>query len=173
MGKKPKAVKPQPLQLYNEQCSICLEDLDDKCDCYSELECKHKYHAGCLINWYRRSNEETIRLILPFDDLPHIHFFPDGVNTVKCPICLADYTVELELDPISEAIIPKDRPLKRILGKVNMLHCDGKTAPIVITHYVTDLNTFNLFKFFANIPDDLTGEPITIHLRQDINDGSD
>ena len=165
MGKKPKAVKPQPLQLYNEQCSICLEDLDDKCDCYSELECSHKYHADCLIKWYRRSNEDTIRLILPFDDLPHIHFFPNGVNTVKCPICQQDYTVELDLDPETEVIIPKRRPLKRILGKVNMLHCDGKTDPIVITHYVTDEATFKIFKIFCDIPDDLTGDPITIHLR--------
>ena len=157
--------KPLPLQLHNETCSICLEDLDENCDCYSELECKHKYHADCLIGWFRKSNEETIRLILPFDDLPHIHFFPSGVNTVKCPICQADYTVELDLDPKTEAIIPKDRPLKRILGKVNMLHCDGKTDPIVITHYVTDVNTFKIFKVFCDIPDDLTGEPVTIHLR--------
>ena len=50
MGKKPKAVKPQPLQLYNEQCSICLEDLDSACEC---LECGHSYHSDCILNLYK------------------------------------------------------------------------------------------------------------------------
>ena len=161
-------VKPQPLQHHDKEvCSICLENLDENCDCYCKLECRHSYHADCILDWFRMSNADSIRLIQPFTDLPHIHFFPDGVNTVKCPICNTCYTVELDLDPIVGSVIPKDCPLKRILGKVNMLHCDGKTDPIVITHYVTDVNTFKIFQIFCDIEDDLTGDPITIHLRSD------
>jgi len=168
---KGKTSKPPTLQHDKEICSICLEDIDENCDCYSQLDCSHGLHSDCLIEWYRKSNAEAIRLILPFDDLSHIHFFPKDTNTVKCPICNTCYTVELDIDPKTETIIPKNKPLKKILGNVNMLYCDGKEDPIVITHYVTDLNTFKIFKFFCNIPDDLTGEPITIHLRG--NDGSD
>jgi hypothetical protein len=165
--------KPSPLEHDKEICSICLEELDESCNCCLRLECSHGFHSDCLLEWYKKSNSEEIKLILPFDDLDHIHFFPTGTNTVKCPICNTCYTVELDLDPKTETVIPKNNALKRILGNVNVLHCTGKEDPIVITQYVTDLNTFKIFKFFCNIPDDITGEPITIHLRGNINDRAD
>lgn len=41
-------------ELYDE-CPICF-DLLDKTQEVCTLECKHKFHLECLIDWYRRPN---------------------------------------------------------------------------------------------------------------------
>ena len=55
--------EPSPLEHDKEICSICLEELDEGCDCYLRLECGHSYHTDCILSWHKQNNSETIRLI--------------------------------------------------------------------------------------------------------------
>ena len=45
------------------ECSICLELLDNKYPIYV-LECSHQYHITCLTNWYK-----------------------NPISNYKCPLC--------------------------------------------------------------------------------------
>ena len=86
--------------IYNQKSAYFVDIIDTQffstSPCYTKLECGHSYHTDCILDWYKKTNDETIRLILPFpDDLPHIHFFPNNDNTVKCALCQAEYTIEL------------------------------------------------------------------------------
>ena len=36
----------------NDKCMICLDTIDDNQDVYS-LQCNHKYHTKCIVDWFR------------------------------------------------------------------------------------------------------------------------
>jgi len=38
-----------------EECMICKEELESH-ECYTLPECKHRYHTGCLIAWFRNGD---------------------------------------------------------------------------------------------------------------------
>ena len=84
---------------------------------------------------------------------------------MQCPMCRVEYTMELVIDKFMGKVKQKDATMQRILGKINMLFCaDDKAGPKLMTHYVTNVNTFNLFKPVFDIHDD-NGELVTLHKR--------
>lgn len=48
--------------LGNQNCSICLSEIDDETVCYTIQECNHKYHTNCLIQWFRTSHNVSCPL---------------------------------------------------------------------------------------------------------------
>ncbi len=45
---------PIPLPELDTKCIICLETVDESGDQqWTELECKHKFHQTCLLQWFR------------------------------------------------------------------------------------------------------------------------
>jgi hypothetical protein len=84
---------------------------------------------------------------------------------MKCPMCRAEYTVELVIDAATTEARQKYTTMKRILGKINMLFCqDEKVGPVLMTHYVTNVETFKLFKPALEIDDD-NGESVILYRR--------
>ena len=143
-------------------CSICLQHVDKECCCHYTLDCGHGFHSDCLLKWYNKSCSKNTQFVIPFTDLS-VQFFPQDTNCMKCPMCRAEYTVELVIDAAEAK--QKDTTMKRILGKINMLFCeDEKVGPVLMTHYVTNVETFKLFKPAIEIDDD-NGESVTLYRR--------
>ena len=45
---------PIPLPALDTKCIICMETVDESGDQeWTELDCKHKFHQSCLLEWYR------------------------------------------------------------------------------------------------------------------------
>ena len=40
----------------NTTCVICLDDISENPETY-EIECGHKYHTSCIINWFRNGSK--------------------------------------------------------------------------------------------------------------------
>ena len=71
--------------------------------------------------------------------------------------------MELVIDKLIGKAQHKYTTMQRILGKINMLFCaDDEQGPKLMTYYVTNVNTFNLFKPVFDIHDD-NGELVTLH----------
>ena len=84
---------------------------------------------------------------------------------MKCPMCRVDYTMELAIDEDTGKVGQKDTSMKRIFGKINMVFCErDEPGPKFMTHYVTDVDTFKLFKPVVDIADD-NGKPMTLYKR--------
>ena len=148
-------------------CSICLHTVDKECCCYYPLDCGHTFHSDCLLEWYKKSTSSNPQVVVPWQDLS-LQFFPQGTNCMKCPMCRVEYTMELVIDKHMGKVRKKDTTMKRILGNINMVFCDEETRaglkPMFMTHYVTDVDTFKLFKPVVDIEDD-NGEPMTLYTR--------
>lgn len=43
--------------MTEETCSICTETIDDFNSLHFTLECNHKFHTECIIQWFRRGND--------------------------------------------------------------------------------------------------------------------
>lgn len=61
-------------------CSICLESLDKTCINYTELTCKHSFHAECIVTWLSMGNK-------------------------ICPLCKQTVYRDEELDPLPPPMI--------------------------------------------------------------------
>ena len=145
-------------------CSICLHTVDKECCCYYPLDCGHTFHSDCLLEWYKKSTSSNPQVVIPWQDLS-LQFFPQGSNCMKCPMCRVDYTAELVIDQVTRKVRQKDYTMKRILGKINMVFCErDEPGPKFMTHYVTDVDTFKLFKPVIDIEDD-NGIPMTLYKR--------
>ena len=149
-------------------CSICLDEMDTKRPCYYTLDCGHCFHSDCLLKWYKKSSSNHPQVVIPFADLMDIQFFPQDTNCMRCPVCNAQYTMELVMDKVTGKVSQKDYTLKRILGRINMVFCDDETRaglkPMFMTHYATRVDTFKLFSPVIDIEDD-NGEPMTLYMR--------
>jgi len=51
---KPEVQAPEKEEQDN--CTICLEEMEENDDQIKELECKHKFHADCIGEWTSRNN---------------------------------------------------------------------------------------------------------------------
>jgi hypothetical protein len=49
--------KLEEIKINDNQCSICLEELDE--NSMFELECKHTFHAKCIVGWFRTTDKKT------------------------------------------------------------------------------------------------------------------
>ena len=145
-------------------CCVCLDDMNTGC---YPLDCGHCFHSNCVLEWYKKSSSKDMRFVTPFTDLD-IQFFPVDTNCMKCPVCKTQYTKELALDKVTEKVSQKDTTMKRILGKITMVFFDDETRSgkrsIFMTHYVTNVDTFKLFKPVFDIHDD-NGESVTLYKR--------
>ena len=145
-------------------CCICLETMDTRCSCTYTLDCGHSFHSDCLLSWYKKSNGDTMRFIMPYTDLD-IKFFFNDCNSVSCPICKEQYTKELRIDKLLDTVSQRNTTLKKILGRINMLYCeDDKQGSILVTHYIVEMDTFKLFSPLCSIDDD-NGQQVTIYKR--------
>jgi hypothetical protein len=153
------------IKIQHDICSICLQYVDAECSyCSSSLDCGHRFHGECLLQWFKKSNNKQLRLIKPYTDLD-IQFFPEHTNCMRCPMCRVEYTKELHIDESTWTVKQKDSTMKRILGRISMLYCeDDKQGPIIVTHYVINTDTFKLFSPFCEIDDD-DGQPVTLYKR--------
>ena len=154
------------IKIEHDICSICLEDMDTRCSCTYTLDCGHSFHSDCLLSWYRKTNGEQMRVVMPYTDLD-IQFFFNDCNSVSCPVCKAKYTKEVIVDRVTGKVTQKNTSLKKILGRINMLYCmDDKQGPIIVTHYVVNNINIKLFSPFCDIDDD-DGQPVTLYRRTD------
>ena len=145
-------------------CSICLQNVDEECCCYYPLDCGHCFHSDCLLEWYKKSSSNNPQFVIPCTDL-NLQFFPQDTNCMQCPMCRVEYTMELVIDKFMGKVKQKDATMQRILGKINMLFCaNDKQGPQLMTHYVTDVDTFKLFKPVFDTHDD-NGELVNLHKR--------
>ena len=79
----------EPIRLYQqdhndsmgvvENCSICLDNLNNSNPIHELDECKHKFHSSCLITWLRINNgcpmcrSTSINIYLLFVKVKKIH----------------------------------------------------------------------------------------------------
>ena len=153
------------VKIQHDICSICLQYVDPDCTyCSYTLDCGHRFHGDCVLQWYKQSNGKQLRVVIPYTDLD-IQFFPEDTNCMRCPICRVEFTKELKIDEVTQKITQKDYTLKRILGKINMLYCeDDKEGAIIVTHYAVNTDTLKLFTPVCKIDDD-DGQPVTLYRR--------
>lgn len=62
----------------NTTCVICLDDISENQDTF-EIECGHKYHTSCIINWFRNGSKSCPLC----NDIPsgNTYFGPYGFST--------------------------------------------------------------------------------------------
>ncbi len=49
--------KLEEIKINENQCSICLEEMDEHS--IFELECKHTFHTKCIVGWFRTTDKKT------------------------------------------------------------------------------------------------------------------
>lgn len=78
--------------MTEETCSICTENIDDFNSSQWTLECNHKFHTECIIQWFRRGNDtcpccrdQGIHSIGFSDSFARASYLRAEVRKKRCP----------------------------------------------------------------------------------------
>ena len=119
------------LQELNEQedlCVICLSQLGD--DDYS-LECSHKYHTKCIIEWFRKGNSACPLC----NDNPlaeqESYYYGNPLINERCSLIRRKFGRKKDCPPTLKKAIDKLRELETKQKDAEKILKDFKNNPIV------------------------------------------
>jgi hypothetical protein len=105
---------PHCLEVYGDNCSVCMDELKSNQRAVLVLACNHAYHHDCIVRWIKRGNGCPMCRMPVFITLGLYGSVSNMHNFIKVEINGNPYEINTNLDIVKQVCRGFDKELKKV-----------------------------------------------------------